>query len=745
MKGLLLFAVGFSVGCGICVTGIGTGWIAGLIAVSGGLLGLSLHFRKRFAALGVAAVIFAGVLTGGGWYLLFRAAYLGPAIDADGQTRSVTVQLTDYSSHSDYGSSAEGIVKLDGRIYKVCVYLGEEKSLGPGDEITGSFLLRITTHDGAEKATYHRGKGIFLIAYQQGTAAYTLCEEPPWWCFPAVLRGVIKGILAAHFSGDALAFAQALLLGDGSLLSYELDTAFKISGIRHVIAVSGLHVSILYSFVSVITMKRRYLTALVGAPVLLLFAAVAGFTPSVTRACIMVGLMIAAMALNREYDPPTALAFAVVVMLVSNPFVIINAGFQLSVASVGGIFLLQKPICGVLQGFLPHGKGIPGRIGEKISSSVGVTLGATLLTAPLSAGYFGAVSLVAILTNLLTLWAVSYIFYGIIGVCLLGLFWSGGASFLAAVVSLPVRYVLAVAKCLADIPMAAVYTRSGYMTAWLVFVYILLLTYILSTKKHTGVLCCCAVLGLCLAQTGAIVEPMLDECRVTVLDVGQGQSVLLQSEGKTYMVDCGGSSAESAADAAAETLLTMGIRHLDGIILTHYDEDHIGGVANLLTRIDTDLLVMPVDQDGEGAAIAAETEATAVYLSEDMQITWGGASIRIFAAVNQTESNENGLCILFQTENCDILITGDRSTSGERELLRRTELPLLEVLIAGHHGSKYSTGYPLLEATQPEIVVISVGAGNWYGHPAQETLDRLTEYDCQIYRTDQNGTVIFRR
>jgi competence protein ComEC len=100
---------------------------------------------------------------------------------------------------------------------------------------------------------------------------------------------------------------------------------------------------------------------------------------------------------------------------------------------------------------------------------------------------------------------------------------------------------------------------------------------------------------------------------------------------------------------------------------------------------------------------------------------------------------------LFQTENCDILITGDRSAAGERELMRQVDLPELEVLIVSHHGSKHSTGNALLQKTRPEVAIISVGIDNLYGHPAKETLNRLQESGCIVYRTDQHGTVVYRR
>ena len=745
MSILVLFAIGFAGACGLGATGAGWGWLAGVMAVC--LCGFTacLVYRKRLAVLGMAAVVLAGCFAGCGWNLLFRAVYLDAAIAADGATEKLSIRAADYSEPSNYGSTVDGVVMLDGKPYQIRAYLNGDRSLKPGDEIHGEFRLRVTTFGGADDATHHGGKGIFLLAYQKGVGSVTECEKVPWWCFPAVLRERIKDVLDGAFSEDAAAFARALLLGDGSKLSYAVDTAFKVSGIRHIIAVSGLHVSILYGFLSTITMKRRYLTLLVGSSVLLLFAAVAGFTPSVTRACIMVGLMMAAQAFGRDYDPPTALAAAVVIMLLANPLTITNAGFQLSVASVAGIYLFAKPIKAWLMKWLGRGKGILGKLGSGIASSVGVSLGATLLTTPLSAWYFGCVSLAAVLTNLLTLWMVSLIFYGLIAICVLSLFWAGGVSAVAWVVRLPIWAVLGISGFIAGIPMTAVYTQSVYIAAWLVFVYLLPAVYLLSEKKRPLLLCCCAVLGLCLAQTVSFVEPLTDECRVTVLDVGQGQCILLQGQGRNYLVDCGGDSDEAAADLAAASLLSQGVTRLDGIIVTHGDRDHAGGVGNLLKRVGTDLLLLPgFGGPGMAEELTGNTDAAVVYVTEDQVLTCGDMRITVYGPIFPEDSNENSLCVLFSTENCDILITGDRSGVGERSLLRRVELPEVDVLIAGHHGSKYSTSEELLEAVQPEIVVISVGE-NHYGHPSQETLERIREYTDEIYRTDLNGTVVFRR
>jgi competence protein ComEC len=243
------------------------------------------------------------------------------------------------------------------------------------------------------------------------------------------------------------------------------------------------------------------------------------------------------------------------------------------------------------------------------------------------------------------------------------------------------------------------------------------------------------------------VEPLLDRCRVTALDVGQGQAILLQSGGKTFLVDCGGDYSEDSADITADALLSQGIGRLDGIILTHYDEDHSGGLTYLLERIETDLLLLPYIEDEQkvGSALAQQAGERACFVSEDLEITYDSAKISVFAPLIFDSDNESCISILFQTENCDILITGDMGRELELRLMEKHPLPELELLIAGHHGSRHSTCKELLAATTPECVFISVGADNAYGHPHQEVLDRLEAYDCRVYRTDQNGTIIFRR
>lgn len=750
MRKLMWFTIGFGASCAV-----GAYLLEGNVLALLGVIALALALagwfcRKKWKSVRYPAMILFGCGVAFLWFWIYDGGYLSPAGELDGVTTKAAIEITDYCYETEYGVAADGSASWQGKTYRVRVYLDEPGALGPGDIVEGTFRFRVTT-GGEEEATFHQGQGIFLLAYQTGGVKITR-SSAPWWHYPAAhIRQTLLTFLEETFPPDTQSFARALLLGDDNDIDYETNTAFKVSGIRHIVAVSGLHVSILYAVICLFTGRRRVLTALVGIPVMVLFAAVAGFTPSVTRACIMNGLMMAALLLHREYGPPSALSFAALVMLAANPLTITAVGFQLSVGSMAGIFLFSGRIRNWLldEKRLGHSQGrtLTHRLIQGFAVSVSVSLGAVAITTPLSALYFGTVSLISPLTNLLTLWMVTLAFYGIMAVCLVGLLWPAAGRILAEIVSWPIRYILGVSGLLAEFPLAAVYTESRYITVWLVFLYILLALFLLSKGKKSLAFGCAGVMGLCAALLLSWITPMTDECRVTVLNVGQGQSVILQSDGKTFLVDCGGDYDDDAADLAAQTLLSMGISRVDGMILTHYDRDHAGGAEYFLTRIDADALFLPgwEDETGTGEKLRACQGGSVYSVEEDMILTWEDSKLSVFAPEIQGTGNESSLCVLFQGGNCDILITGDRGTLGEKLLMERTDLPELEVLIAGHHGSGNSTSEELLALTKPKLAVISVGKDNRYGQPHQDLLDRLEAQGCQVLRTDKDGTIIIRR
>lgn len=735
MRKLMWFTLGFGAACAFCAYGR----IPALLLLP--ILVLLMAWFAGGSRKNQLLLSVIGIFLGFFWFSRFENQRLKPVYALDGVTKDALIQFHNYSEETDYGIRAEGSLSLGEGTYPVMVYLDGQQPMEPGMVLSGPFRFRVTAPGGEKASTYYQGEGIFLLAYQAD--ALEGSKEPETWRdIPAKLRKQIIRILEENLPEDTSVFAKALLIGDSSDLDYATVTDFTVSGIRHIVAVSGLHVSILFSLLCILSLQKRQLSFVIAFPTLFLFAAVTGFTPSVSRACIMSGLMMVSTLTNQEYDGPTSLSFAGLVLLLVNPLVITSVSYQLSFASVSGIFLFSPGIRKWLRSFFDlkkTGKLKRGLVGW-FTLSASVTLGATVMTTPLCAFYFGTISLVSVLTNLLVLWVVSFLFYGLIALCLLSLFWTSGAAFLGKLLSLLIRYVLLTAKILADFPLSAVYTRSPYITAWLVFVYLLLFAFLLSKNRKPLTFSCCATLGLCFALLASWAEPMADTLRFTVLDVGQGQCLLLQAEGKTYMVDCGGSSDSMAADVAAETLLSQGISKLDAFVLTHYDRDHAGGIQNLLSRVDAKLLVLPAVYSD----LLLEADEI-LYASDDLLLTSGSTEIRIFAFKIPGNDNENSLCILFDTENCAILVTGDRDSFGERMLLRNADIPDVDVLVAGHHGSKYATCEELLAAVRPEIVCISAGRNNLFGHPAPELLQRLENYGCTVYRTDLYGNIIIRR
>ena len=749
MRKLMWFAVGFTAACAA-----GVYLQMNVFCMALGLLCLlgfvgSFFFESKPAKF--VARILLGIVIGLVWICGFSGLYLSAAKNHDGETLPVTIIASDYSYTPNYGQAFDGYVDLDGKHYQVRCYLNENHKIAPGQTVTGEFRLRFTGAGGEQEATHHQGKGIFLLATQKSEVQIAegrirIVDYPVLW------RQKITQRITEIFPSDGAGFARALLLGDTAGLTYPQNRAFQVSGLRHVVAVSGLHVSILFALIYMAFGHRRVLNALFGIPLLLIFAAIAGFTPSIVRACLMQFLMLLSMLTDKEYDPPTALAFAVLVILGINPMAITSVSFQLSVGCMIGIFAFSEPLQEYFLSFgklkeKSKGKSRKAKCIRWFTGSVAVTLSAMVVTTPLCALYFGMISLVGILSNLLTLWFISIVFYGIMIAVAVSVIWQPLGQGIAWLVNWPIRYVLAVSGLMAKFPLAAVYTESIYIVFWLILSYVFLAVYFFTKKKYPGITAAGIVTLLVISISLSWLEPALDDTRVSVIDVGQGQCVFVQQDGVRYLVDCGGDTPGITADTVANHLMSQGVFQLDGLILTHYDKDHAGSVVELLSVMDADRIYMPdvSDTNGIREKIAMAYPEKIHLISETEQLHTGMGKVTLFSGNSGANDNENSLCVLFQRENCDILITGDRSGAGERTLMKQTQLPKLELLIAGHHGSNASTSLDLLLQTMPEAVAISVGENNPYGHPQQEMLDRVTRFGCEIYRTDQQGTIIFRR
>lgn len=225
--------------------------------------------------------------------------------------------------------------------------------------------------------------------------------------------------------------------------------------------------------------------------------------------------------------------------------------------------------------------------------------------------------------------------------------------------------------------------------------------------------------------------------------------MLLTSQGDTALVDCGSSNNYiNAGSRAIAQLGTMGAHRLKAVVLTHYHADHTSGLELLLERVEVERLYLPSLEDEYGVkdkicAIAAQKGIETVFVEDVESLTLGGATLRVYPPVGKKNQNEAGLTALCSAGSFDVLVTGDMPANTEKKLIADYDLPRVEVLLVGHHGSKYSSCEEFLRAVQPEYAIISVGS-NSYGHPTAEAIGRLEDAGAEVYRTDEQGTILMK-
>ena len=220
----------------------------------------------------------------------------------------------------------------------------------------------------------------------------------------------------------------------------------------------------------------------------------------------------------------------------------------------------------------------------------------------------------------------------------------------------------------------------------------------------------------------------------------------MSSEDSFGLIDCGSrNSWYDAGEIAADMLVSMGSTELDYLLLTHYDSDHISGVAALLTRIPVKRILLPESQDDSGLrqiveSLAARYAVPVIHVTSKTEYPLGTAKLTVFPAIGKEGDNQKGLSCLCSAGDYDLLVTGDMGSATEKLLLEQWNLPDIEVLAVGHHGAASSTSSELLKGLCPEIALISVG-DNSYGHPSNQTLRRLLVSGAEILRTDLQGDI----
>lgn len=642
--------------------------------------------------------------------------------------------------------------KTGARIHGL-LYFPKGEPVEPGDRLSLCGTLYLADRVGEEETTFFSSKGLFLRVYADRTEVLPQPEGSAHTYWALTFSRGIRDQLIQSLGPERGGLAAALVTGDKSALEEDFLALSRRAGLAHIIVVSGMHVSILSSLIALAAGRSRRGGAVLTLLLLCGFALIAGGTPSVWRAVFLCGAGLAAPLVGRENDPPTALLTALLLLLLWNPFSVASASLQLSFAAVAGIqwltprllkrWLPRRPKgASSLRKLLWRGKCL-------LLENLAVTLGAILFTTPISAFYFGSVSLLGPLSNLLTLWAVTNAFALSALTALLGMLFAPLGGLLALASAPFLDYLLWIIPKLGRLPFSMVTLTSDYVAMGFAALCLLLGLNLFWPGKGKRIwvpaLCGVLLFGFSIGLTR--LEYALSDLTVAVLDVGQGQAVCLHWKGYTAMVDCGG-SVGNAGDKAADYLADLGIQTLDLLILTHYHADHTNGVVELMKRMEVQTIalpdVSPEDPVRQEILSLAQSRGTQVdFITENRTLPIGeSGKLSLYAPLGTGGGNEQGLSILASAGEYDVLLTGDMNAEVEKRLIKYGNLPDIELLVAGHHGSKSSTCSQLLTALRPETAVISAGRHNSYGHPAPETLFRLEEAGASIYRTDLTGSVI---
>ena len=748
----VLATIGFSFSAGVFLAAL-LPWNGWQLYAAGGILLLALawlfaarkqkYFRRGLLILLPLAVSLA-------YFAGYDHLVRQPIEDRCGAASDFAATVCDWPQATERG--ARVTLELEGYHRARAVLYGEAELLAarPGDTVTGTAQWQSAAHFDSDDVTHFNARGVYALLYGREDVRLSAGDGDALRWLPQRAGKAFREKVAAIWDDPRVSgFLTAELTGDKSAMDDGDYLAMQETGLAHLFAVSGLHCAFLVTLLALLISRRQRLLCAVTIPLLLFYMVMVGMSPSVVRACIMQIFLLIAPLFRRGSDPLTSLAAALLVILLCNPFAAASVSLQLSFSATLGMVLLSPRLYKLLAGWY-KGKCRPLRAALCfVAANLSATLSAVVFTAPLTAWYFRIFVLVAPLSSLLAVPAAGWSFMAAFVTVLLGFVWLPLASLLGWISWVLVRYILWIANGMMSWRYHAVYFTNPYLIYWLLFLYAAFIGCAATPDGKRKYLLASALSVLTL--TAAIWVNRQDYqygvLTALTLDVGQGESVILTSGGETALVDCGSSNSyKDPGGLAADTLHSMGVRELSAVVVTHYHADHTNGLYEVLRRIPVQTIYLPDIEDEYGVrerlvSLAEEKGAQVTYVTKETADTLGDTVLTIYPPVQSGgDLNELGLTALASAGDFDLLITGDMSGSTEKKLVETYALPNIEVLVVSHHGSRYSSNIRFLKAVTPEAAVISVGDNN-YGHPSEETLQRLLAVGADIWRTDQQGTI----
>lgn len=688
--------------------------------------------------------------------LVYIGLFIGSRLNASFDSRDRYICTVTSASYNISGEM-DLTVKLEGGALARANFLCNHESFYPGDSLVIYGNLKKPSSAGNpgefDYSKYLRKKGILYVI---SCERYEIVDKAG---FPFSITGSVRSIfyelrrqsfdaVTSFFDDTDKSLAAAVCLGDKSLISSDVKRDFKMSCCSHLLAVSGTHfagfMACIPMVLNVFKVKRKN-AFIVQVLFCLLIGCLTGWSDSVTRAAIMSICLFA----DREWL--SALSLASVIMISADPFCPLSSGFQMSFCAVIAI----KVYSGKISEFL-----IKLHLGEKTASVISVPIAAVLGMIP----FWSDISMRPDVEHLFIQIAGSFIagavctfFIPCVLFCYLLPFWSRYLSMpLKLCLDLLLRLVN-IGSSLSEMGGSPVHLNSYLLLIFGLTVFLFMLPP--SVLRRLFLKPAVFVLAVAVG-VNAFTLIRKPTCRVVFADVGQGDCCLIITPDKTCLIDAG--TYDEGSTTVSDLLDYYGIYRVDICVMSHWDVDHAGGIAALCDQGKTNTILtsyVPLpdayDKDVQEFLLSTSLsgsdnscflsqlqgiyEGDRVYLSESVYFEV------LYPSSNLGGGNENSLVMklhVLDSDETSILFTGDIGMSTEAEILEVGIDPDCDILKVAHHGSKYSSSMEFIEACSPDAAVISVGAHNFYGHPAPDTLDRLNSYGCEVFRTDEEGAVV---
>ena len=646
-------------------------------------------------------------------------------------TKKVQVTLSHYNSDCPIDLKAGDIITLTGELTL------PDAARNPG---------------GFNYALYLRGKGIEGLLYTKDLKGIRILGEDLGITYGiGKIRTALCNTCDSAFTSDQSDVIKGILLGDKDI-DTDIQEQFSDAGISHLLAVSGLHVAYLYAVILFITgllklnEKKRFCILI---PCLLFYIVLTGGAASVIRAAIMLGFAGMGDVVKRHYDSLNGLCLAAIIILILSPAQLFAAGFQMSFCAVLAIIFLYKPFCFQYSRLTKQEPG-------KLVQSLLITLSATIGTLPAVLYHYHSFTLTSLISNIIMVpLGGALLIAGLITVPVMCLIPSSVTLFKIIPGALA-QLVLDLSNLFSKIPGLQFSGAAPGIIGIALLIFIVLGIAGYYNLRHRKNRIIAGIIGILLVAGLVITSNLPKDFTITYLDVGQGDSALIETPaGGVYLIDGGGyenvyGSDRSNADRTPisekvllPALYSKGITHIDGVFITHNHADHVQGIEELLT-------VMPVDHiyvttKYNDTALLNQTKIPVTRLCQDMilstedgmilQVLWPDDKIESIADDDQ---NEASLVMRIVYGNRSFLFTGDAGIETESKI----DALHSDVIKIGHHGSNSATSDAFIQKVSPALAVISVGEYNTYGHPTDEVLTTLNNHGVTVYRTDQQGAIV---